>query len=225
MSSEPHPGEHVTREEALDRINELEDRVHSLEQLTDALLTQNKELKRLLAGSTGEFAALNIDNMPPLHDRLKDVEESVGEHDEKFQMFVTESGKSATPDERAMHLRQTLLNRAHKQASDITKMTRESAALALGGDLHKGSVLDAMRRAADGTEAKIDGASDLQPVDGVTFHRGGTVGSDGDPEQSVLMLDLETVTAKDVRQDLTSDGDEHRRQNLTTGETEQRGSR
>lgn len=192
----------LTPEEKIERIEELESRVTQLEGLTSALQAQNKMLKRVLAGSEDEFSTWNVDNMVPFHDRLEDVESTVGQHAEKFQMFVVEDGESATPDDRAMHLRQVLLNRARKKDDGIAKMPRDSAGSALGGGLHNGTIIDAMRRAAAGYEADISGNSDLEPVDGITFVLGGKVGSDGDPNQSFLQLDLADVTGEEAHQNL-----------------------
>lgn len=192
----------LTAEEKRERVAELEARVDALEGLTSALQAQNRMLKRVLAGSEDEFSTWNVDNMVPFRERLEDLEADVGEHAEKFQMFVVEDGESAAPDDRAMHLRQVLLNRARKQDDGIAKMPRDSADGALGGGLHNGTVIDAMRRAADGYEANINGSSDLEPVDAITFFLGGKVGSDGDPDQSFLQLDVADLTGEEAHQNL-----------------------
>lgn len=197
--------EGMDRDELAEKIVELDGRVQSLEALTDALQTQNRLLKTALAGSPDEFGAWDVQQMVPIHDRVEDLSDTVATHDERFEMFVVEDGKQATPDERAMHLRQVLLNDAEHNDDDIGKMSRDAARKVLDGRLHKGSVLDAMRRAADGSEAQIDGASDLTPVDAIEFHTGGTVGSDGKAQQSRIELDASNLTGTEARQILTTE--------------------
>lgn len=185
-------------------VEDLDARLDSLEAQVSALQTQNRLLKQVLAGTDDEFATWNVDNMVPMHDRLEELADTVAEHDSRFEMFVVEDGRSASPDERAMHLRQVLLNRADNE-DGIAKMTRDSATMALGGNPHKGTVLDAMRRAADGHDANIDGSSDLEPVDAIEFNVGGTVGSDGTARQSQLRLQQDRLTGTEARQILTTE--------------------
>lgn len=204
MAATPTEYADLEREELAEKVRDLEKRVRSLEGLTDALQTQNRLLKTALAGSDDEFGAWDVEQMVPLHDRVEKVSDTVAEHDERFEMFVVEDGKQATPDERAMHLRQVLLNDAQNNDDGIGKMARDTARKVLDGSLHKGTVLDAMRRAANGSEAQIDGASDLESVDGIEFHTGGTVGSDGQAEQSRLKLHESRLTGTEARQILTT---------------------
>jgi len=77
------------------------------------------------------------------------------------------------------------------------------------GGLHRGTVLDAMRRAADGDQADIDGSLALEPVDAITFNRGGTVGVDGEAQPSYLEFDRSRLAGVEARQILTTgDGGE-----------------
>lgn len=187
-----------------DDVEALRDRVDALEAQLQAVRAQNRRLKQLLAGDPDEIATWDLDSMVPLHTRLEQLEGTVDEHETKFQMFVVEDGKQSTPDQRAVHLRQNILNQAQKNDAPIAKLTRSQADSALGGDLHKQSVLDAMKRAADGHAAKTTGSSDLHPIDAIEFTTGGTVGRDGSPEQSYLVIDLRDLTGDQARQILTT---------------------
>lgn len=196
--------EAMERDELAQAVADLDGRVQTLEALVNALQRQNSLLKQSLAGSEDEFGTWDHSQMVPIHDRVESNSDMLAEHEERFEMFVVENGKQATPDERAMHLRQVLLNDAENNPDGIGKMRRDTARKVLDGSLHKGTVLDAMRRAADGSDAKIDGASNLEPVAGIDFHTGGTVGKDGDAEQSYLQLDTESLTGTEARQILTT---------------------
>ena len=126
-----------------------------------------------------------------------------------------------SPDDRARLLRQQLYNMAKSGANKSeteagrATMTRDEANARLGGELHNGTVLDAMRRAADGYEADISGSSDLQPVESITFQK-----SDSHESQSKLVIDLADASGSEVRQSLTASGG---RQNLMTADTEDGG--
>lgn len=193
-----------TQTDQPDEVEQLRQRVNDLEGRLVGLSRQNERLKKVLAGSEDEFSTWDADEMVPFHDRIDGLEETVSDHTERFEMFVVENGKQATPDKRAMHLRQVLLNEAQSNGG-VAKMRRQSCGTTIGGGLHKGSVLDAMRRAANGSEAKIDGNSDLEPVDAITFQNGGTVGSDGNAEQSHISLDTASLTGSEARQILTTE--------------------
>lgn len=188
----------------LSEVEQLRRRVEDLEGRLTGLSRQNDRLKTILAGSVDEFSTWDADQMTAIHERLEDIEGTVSDHAERFEMFVVENGKQATPDKRAMHLRQVLLNEAQSK-DGVAKMRRESCGTTIGGGLHKGSVLDAMRRAANGSEARIDGKSDLEPVDAIEFQKGGTVGSDGQAEQSYVKLDTSGLTGTEARQILTTE--------------------
>lgn len=184
--------------------DELAKRVQKLEALVEALQAQNRRLKRAVAGDGDEFSTWDLDQMVPLHDRVEELEATVSDHADRFEMFVVEEGSQGTPDQRAMHLRQILLNQANRNDSSIAKLNRDQAASALGGDLHRSSVIDAMRRAANGNAADISGSSDLQPIGGIEFSTGAAVGNDGVPEQSHLLADTADVTGDEARKILTT---------------------
>lgn len=183
---------------------DLETRVRQLEGLVKALQAQNRRLKAVIAGDPDEFSTWDVDEMVPIHDRVEDLEETVSDHADRFEMFIVEEGSQGTPDQRAMHLRQVLLNRAKRNDTTVGKLKRGQAASALGGDLHRSSVLDAMRRAANGRDANVDGASELQPIDGIEFSTGAAVGKNGDPQQSYLLLDTADMTGEEARGILTT---------------------
>lgn len=213
----------LSRDDAIDRLEALEQRVDDLEGLVSALRTQNKHLKTALAGSPSEFATWDVDAMPPLKHRVVKMEDQLAEHDAKFEMFVVEDGAAGTPDERAMHLRQVLANKARQVADEQddrdaeATMTREQCETALGSTVSRAQVLDAMKRAADGSAAAdaeaveytpIQGSSDLQPVDAVGFTTGSAVNNRGDPEQSHLSLSVADLTGTDLRKNhMTVNGD------------------
>lgn len=184
-------------------VDELRDELQSVKldmARMDALQAQLNTMKKMLAGDAEEFGMLDAEKMTPVKDRLEAVEETTAAHGEKFEMFVVEEGKKATPDERAMHLRQVLHNNA-KSNDGKARIDRSAASAALGGDLHRGSVLDAMKRAADGTDADINGSSDLQPIDGVSFQAGKHRDT-----QSTVALDLTEFDPADLRKNLTTKG-------------------
>lgn len=165
---------------------------------TEALATSLDLVKTLIAGDPDEFAAWEPAAMTPIVERLDAIEDQLTEHADKFEMFVVEDGSHGTPDQRALHLRQVLYNAAKKN-SGKARLDRDGAEASLGGGLHRASVIDAMRRAANGHEAQINGASDLQPVPGVEFRAG-----QGKDEQSVVEMDLTQIAPADLRKNLTT---------------------
>lgn len=188
-------------QESREEVEELRDELQSAKRemgRMNALQAQINTMKKMLAGDPEEFSMIDPEEMTPIKDRLEDVEETANAHGEKFEMFVVEEGKKSTPDERAMHLRQVLHNNA-KSNDGKARIDRDAARAALGGDLHRGSVLDAMRRAADGSDAEINGSSDLQPIDGFVF----TPGEHRDT-QSKVALDLTQFDPVDLRKNLTT---------------------
>ena len=184
--------------------DDLEKRVRRLEGLVEALQTQNRRLKTALVGDPDDFSTWDLAEMVPLHERVEELEATVSDHADRFEMFVVEEGAQGTPDQRAMHLRQVLLNQSKRNDSTIAKLKREQAASALGGDLHRSSVIDAMRRAANGRQADINGSSDLQALTAVEFSTGAAVGADGDPQQSYLLIDTGDLTGEEARKILTT---------------------
>lgn len=194
-------------------IDGLHGRVESLEQTVDrnhdprldAFQRQLDEVKTAIVGSADEWTGIDPHEMEPVLDQVQNLAKSVASQEETRELFEKVDGKGLAPDDRAIKLRQSLLNRTDRVSDpDVARLDREAAGNVLMGSLHKGSVLGAMRRAADGHEANIDGASDLEPVDAIAFHRGGTVGSDGEAEQSYLEIDRSRLTPVEARQILTT---------------------
>ena len=198
-----------------DRVDELESETERQDTLIEALRAQNKQLKQALAGNADDFGTWNTERMDGIYPRLVEVEEQLDEHEEKFEMFVVEEGKTATPDERAMHLRQVLYNKAKRVSrqqdapEDLeVEMDRDECTSALGADLARSSIIDAMKRAADGSDAgnpdaieytAIQGSSDLQPVDAIAYHSGRSIGSAGGIAQSTIEMSVSDLTGVEAR--------------------------
>jgi hypothetical protein len=198
-----------------DRVDDLEREVNRLDSLNNALRAQNDTLKEALAGDAEEFGAWDTQRMDGLHPRVVELEEQLDEHEEKFEMFVVEEGKTATPDERAMHLRQVLYNKAKRVSrqqdapDDLTvEMDRDECTSALGADLARSSIIDAMKRAADGSDAgnpdaieytAIQGSSDLQAVDAIAYASGRSIGSAGGIAQSTIEMSVSDLTGVEAR--------------------------
>lgn len=193
---------------------ELEKEVQILRSQTDALSTKLNRLAAIVLGDR-DTAEYDVDEIgTDLRTQLNDVEERVSEHDDKLAMYAA-GGSSGPddPDSRATKLRQVLYNSA-KATDGTADLTRDEAESALNGGLHRESVLDAMKRAADGQAAgddersyrSINGSSSLPPCSGITFRDGGF--GDG---QSYIVLELSDMTGAAIRQ------------KLTTGESEEEG--
>ncbi len=191
--------ESLSDDELIDYVLDLQQQQNDLELRVTALQKQLVGVKEALAGDTTEFATWNTSEMEPFMDRLRAVEDDVGEHAEKFEMFIVEDGQAATPDKRAMHLRQVLYNHAKKNKGK-ERLDRDQCESALGGGLHNNTVLDAMKRAADGREADIQGSSDLSPVPGLTV----SIASSS-AEQTFIELDSVELTSAELRQNLLTD--------------------
>jgi len=191
---------------------ELEKEVQILRSQTDALSTKLDRLAAIVLGDR-DTAEYEVDEISmDLRTRLNDIEERVTEHDNKLAMYAAGGGTDPDdPDSRATKLRQVLYNSA-KATDGTAELTRDEAESALNGGLHRESVLDAMKRAADGETAgnddrsyrSINGSSSLPPCSGITFRDGSLGGG-----QSYIKLELSNLTGAEIRQ------------NLTTGDTEE----
>jgi uncharacterized coiled-coil protein SlyX len=209
------------------RLNRQEERIDELEQTIDeqaALLNgiknQNATLKRLLASDQATYPEL--DDRESFYDRVTELEEIVADHEDRLELTLTADGAAGSPDERAMRLREVLFNRAKRKSREVDNdamadlevaIDRDACNAALAGDLHRGSALDAMKRAADGKLASIsdavaynpiNGSSDLQPIDGIAFQTGKAVNSRRESQQSHLVMSVESLTRNDLRQNLTT---------------------
>lgn len=195
--------EQLSREEALDEIETLkkenraqEERITDQEYRIEALSTRLERVVAYLADEPDDFYKWDLDEMETPHDRLKDVEDRVTEHDDRLAMFLREDGTDKKPDERAELLRQTLWQKA-KTNDGYARLKRDECDARLGGGNHPGTLMDAMRRAADGRDADIQGTSNLKPIPAISL----SVASSKD-EQSHLELDRDDLTHEDVRQNL-----------------------
>lgn len=196
-----------------EEIAELWDVVEGLRKTVDqthdprieALAQQITGIKTALAGSPEDFSSWEPQEMEPMMDQVKNLAGAVASREEEKEMFMKEDGEDLDPDGRAIQLRQYLLNETRRPTDpDVVGASRDAAKNVLKGGLHKGSVLDAMRRAADGREANINGSSQLEPVDAITFQSGSSIGLDGNPSQSEVELDRSRLTAVEARQILTT---------------------
>lgn len=211
--------EYVPREE----YDELESEVRELRGLVDALHRQVKNQNRVIIGE--EMVSAVDPEHPSFTDlmtRLQQIEDQVEENANSVQMVRTDGAAGTDkPDDRALLLRQQLYNMAKSGANKSeteagrATMTRDQVDSALGGGYARSTLLDAMRRAADGHEADINGASDLPPVESITFRKSGS-----HETQSKLVIDLQDASGTEVRQNLTGSDC---RKNPTTANTEDGG--
>lgn len=194
----------------LERQAALEKENNELKSRLNAFETQVKRLVNVVAGEDlADRLGDSEETFVDLISRVEDVEEQVTENEDRIEMYdTTEKGRS-DPDSRAVHLRQILFNKCSRNKK--ARISRDEAGTALGGDLHRGSVIDAMKRAADGRNAgdakrnytPINGSSDLKPIDGITFIKG-----KGKSNQSKVEMDLTDVTQTEMRQNLTTENAE-----------------
>jgi len=205
-----------------DTIADLEETVKKQQHIIDAYDTRFEAIKEILAGSPDTYNGWELNQFQSFYDRIVTLEDTVSDHEDRLELTLTANGSAGSPDERAMRLREVLYNKVKRKAqqtdhgdleSATVAMTRDSCTAALAGDLHRGSVLDAMKRAADGKLAgapdaveytAINGASDVQPVDGITYESGRSVGQRGGSSQSRLVMAADGLTRVDVRQNLTT---------------------
>ena len=204
------------------KIEELQATVDQQQHLIDAVRAQNATLKQILAGDEDTYDTWDPNHFESFYSRVTELEETVADHDDRLELTLTADGSAGTPDERAMRLREVLFNKAKRKAREVGEedladvevvIGRDGCNAALAGDLHRGSVLDAMKRAADGKLASksdavaynpINGSSDLQPVDAIAFTTGTAVNSRLDSEQSHLVMSVDSLTRNDLRQNLTT---------------------
>lgn len=191
--------EAMSKDELIEHVLDLQQQQTDLERRMTALQKQFSRFKEVLAGDVDEFATWDTSEMEPFIDRVRTLEDEVGNHAEKFEMFVVEDGQAATPDKRAMHLRQVLYNNAQTNGGKA-RLDRDQCESALGGGLHNHTVLDAMKRAADGAEADIQGSCDLQPIPGLTVSIAATPA-----DQTTLELDSVELSSSSLRQNLLTE--------------------
>ena len=186
----------MSKDELVDVVLGLQQQQEWMDARMDAFQKQLTGLKEVLAGDPDEYSTWDTSEMEPFIERVRTLENDVGEHTEKFEMFVVEDGQAATPDKRAMHLRQVLYNRATTNDGKA-RMDRDECETALGGGLHNNTVLDAMKRAANGTDAAIQGSCDLQPIPGVSISVASTPA-----KKTTITLDSVELSSAALRQNL-----------------------
>lgn len=197
MQQERRPSEEI--EELREENEELRRKVDDLEARCEGISRRFNTLVEVMLGDMDELGAYEPDEMRDVLQRVVDLEDTVADHENQVAMVRGDGGsQSDTPDGRAKRLRKVLYNRAKKNDGKAT-LNRDGVDGALGGGHHRGTVLDAMRRAAKGRDADINGSSDLPPLNGVTFHKGTRR-----DEQSRITMDLSDVTGSEVRQNLTT---------------------
>lgn len=205
VESEPEVTDDVEGGNVRDEIAEIRDELESLRsenRRQKAVNRRQDQLITLLLGET-DLSSIEPDEMRPILDRLQAIEERVIEvEDENEQMMTLAEEAYSKPDERGQKLRQSLLN--HADTDGRSALKRDDVDAILGG-IHRGSVLDAMKRAADGRLASdsdrqyspITGSSELSPVDAITFE----VAKDQDA-QSRIVLDADNLTGIETRQNV-----------------------
>ncbi|NHN40555.1 hypothetical protein G9C85_02740 [Halorubellus sp. JP-L1] len=196
--------------ELRERVDKLESQVTELAALTDALHKQNRQLAQVIVGEDTVSTAVDADSMTDVWTRSRDLDERVTDLEQRVAMVRSDgSGTADDPDGRARIIRQTLYNKASSKDSGEATLTRDGVDSRLGGGLHRDTVLDAMKRAADGHDASsdhdelgyrpINGATSLEPVESIQFVRG-----ERRNQQSCVVMDLSDATGGEVRQNLTT---------------------
>lgn len=194
--------------ELRDEIVDLRDDVRRAEALTRQFRSKIDTIEALLVGQDKlQFYDPDEIVADPFHSRLQELEEDVRDHDDQLAMVESGEATPDTPDGRAQTLRKVCYNEA-KTNEGMSRLTRDEASSALQGGLHRQSLMDAMKRAADGEEAEnadtytpINGSSDLPPQEGLEFVKGENM------EQSYLEFDADDLTSAAARQNLTTGGD------------------
>ncbi|NLV11900.1 hypothetical protein [Haloarcula argentinensis] len=196
-------------EDLRETVDELESMVRDSNALVKAVRKQMAMQNQLLVGTeTVQDAGIDPEGVVNHHQRLSEVEDQLQEQGDQIQMVRVDGGGSPDdPDSRAQRIRQTLYNKAKQHSEGKAEMDRDDVDSRLGGGLHRDTVLGAMKRAADGYEAEddersytsINGSSDLQPVDSITFSVG-----EGRGNASKVVMNLSDVTGAEIRHNLTT---------------------
>lgn len=181
-----------------DRLDELEAENQAKDAKIEAQARKIENLQRALAGDPYDFMAWDFEERGPIDQRIRNIEGGLDDHEDRLTVFEVESGQFSNPDQRALHLREVLLTDAEKSGGKA-KLDRDAANGALQGGLTRDRVIDAMRRAADGDEADIDGTSKLASIDGIEFN----VGRKRD-QQSTVSLDLTQTSSEQLRRNPTT---------------------
>ena len=194
--SRPDPSE-MARSELEREVEQLRTDMDVMESRVESMFNEMNNIKQAIFGS--EDIPGDPEKSEDLLTKFVNVRDRVDEHDDKLTMVSSESGSRSTPDERAQALRMALYEDAKANRERKAVMNRDQAKYALNGGLSRAQLLDAMRRAADGKEADIDGSSDLEPLEGVQFVKG-----TGRSEQSKIRMNLTQMPGEDLRKNLTT---------------------
>lgn len=197
----------------------IEDRVEALEQENDDLRGLVTALQRRLTSLqetvVGDASLAELDGHDDIHTRVSEAENDIGHLrrdvvDLEDQWDAIGGGRSSdqSPDERAKQVRQKLYRKATSN-NGKARLTRDEVNGLLGGELHRESTLDAMKRAAGGDDGEINGSSTLAPIEGISM----VTGSGG--RQSRVEIDTSSMAGVDV--DRLTAGDS--RNIMTTGHT------
>jgi hypothetical protein len=198
---EPEPVDETIDDQ---EIAKLRDKVARLE-------AKNRQLDQVITLLLGNISLSEIepDELPAMLDQLRSLDDRLTEleNDVKQQAAVTERTVSK-PDERAQRLRQKLVDLSDDDGSEVA-LTRDRANVVLN-NIHRGSVIDAMKRAADGRRAAdddrpyspIEGSSNLSPVDAIRFDVG-----EAREAQSRIVFETDNLTGSDFRQNLMTGGE------------------
>lgn len=178
-----------------ERIEALEKQMDDLEARIDAISTRQRNLADVVLGER-ELHESEVEAADDVFNRMEAVEASMKDVEEAVAIVHADGGMDE-PDARAQRLRQVLLNKA-KSNDGKARLERDDVDSALGGGYHKTTVLDAMRRAAEGDRAKVHGTTELEPVDGIEFHSG------NNNRPSKIEIDLADVTLQDLRHNVTT---------------------
>lgn len=182
------------------------DEIAELREEVQRLKAKNRQLDQVITLLLGELSLSEIEpnEIPALLQRVRTLDERVAqmEGDLQQQTQVTERTISK-PDERAQRIRQKLVDLSGNDGDEVA-LTRDNANQTLN-NIHRGSVIDAMKRAADGlraadnehTYSPIEGSSNLSPVEAIRFEVG-----EARDEQSRVVLETDDLTGSDFRQNL-----------------------
>lgn len=195
-SERPDP-ERMARDDLEQEVRDLRTGMDQMETRMDALFGRMETMTQAVFGN--DSVPGDPEKSEDLLTKFVELRDRVDEHDEKLTMVKSNGGGRSKPDERAMSLRTTLYEEAKASGEKKAVMDRDQAGFALSGGLSRAQILDAMRRAANGDGADINGSSDLEPIDGLEFVKG-----TGRDQQSKIRLDLSDTTGSDLRNNITT---------------------
>lgn len=200
----------MSDEDLEERVEQLEKENNNLEARLDAMSRRFDSLKEAVFG---EVEMPELDGEKDIHSRVSEAEQDVGHLRRDVvdleEMWDTIGGGRASdqsPDERAKRVRQKLYRKARSN-DGMSRMTRDEVNGLLGGELHRESILDAMKRAAEGDAGDINGSSSLEPIEGVSMvtGNGGRQSRVEIDTTSMAGVDVDRLTAADSRNIMTTE--------------------